>query len=45
MKWYQLSWWGYGIVLYPAVLFLNDKLDFLPHENVVELAKNAFGQN
>jgi len=30
VAWWQLSWWGYLLILYPTALYLDDSLHFFP---------------
>ena len=41
VAWYQLSWWGYLLLAYPTLLFLDDSFHFLPSQNLMELIKSV----
>mmetsp|Transcript_24877 Transcript_24877/g.56044 ORF Transcript_24877/g.56044 Transcript_24877/m.56044 type:complete len:146 (+) Transcript_24877:64-501(+) len=43
VAWYELSWWGYLIILYPAILFLDDGLHFLPEGGVIGFFQQLAG--
>jgi len=43
VQWYQLSWWGYLIIIYPTVLFLDDAFHFLPEGGVVGAFQQMVG--
>lgn len=38
VAWWQLSWWGYLLLLYPASLWVDDSLHFFPQNGEGERA-------
>mmetsp|Transcript_76718 Transcript_76718/g.153957 ORF Transcript_76718/g.153957 Transcript_76718/m.153957 type:complete len:141 (-) Transcript_76718:75-497(-) len=44
VQWYNLSWWGYLILVYPAVLFADDVFHFLPEGGIVGLYNSIKGE-
>jgi hypothetical protein len=43
IQWWQLSWWGYLLLLYPVMLFADDSLHFLPPDGLAGIFKSLTG--